>query len=71
MNAGFLDVFHDRADDRDLAVGNAIDIYLDRVFEKAIDQDRTPRADFDRAPHVTAQIVRVVNQLHRAASEHE
>ena len=40
MNAGFFDVLHDRADDRDLAVGDAIDIHLGRVFEKAIDQDR-------------------------------
>ena len=71
MNAGLLDVFHDRADDRDLAVGDAIDIHLDRVLEKAVDQDRAARADLDRAPHVAPQVIRVINQFHRAAAENE
>ena len=39
MNAGLLDVLHDRADDGDLAVRDAIDIDFDRVFEKTIDED--------------------------------
>ena len=71
VNAGFFDVFHDRADDRDLAVGDAIDVHLDRILEKAIDQDRAARADLDRAPHVAAQILRVIDQLHRASAENE
>ena len=71
MNPGFLDVLHDRADDRDFTVGNAIDVHLDRVLEKAIDQDRAARADLDCAPHVAAQIFRVIDQLHRAPAENE
>jgi hypothetical protein len=67
MDAGLLDVFHDRADHARLAVGDAIDIDFDRVFQEAIDQHRPVGADLDRALHVAAQIIAVVNQLHRPA----
>ena len=50
MDAGQFDVLHDRADDRDLAIGDAIHVHLDRVFEEAIDQNgRIVGADLDRA----------------------
>ena len=71
MNAGLFDVFHDRADHARLAVGDAIDIDFHRVFQKPIHQDRPIRADLDRALHVTAQIVAVINQLHRPAAQNE
>src|ERR1051325_1748898 len=71
MDAGFFDVLHDRADDGCLAVGNTIDIDLDRVFEKAIDQYGPVRRDFNRVRHITAQVRFVVNELHRAPTENE
>ena len=37
MNAGLLDVLHDCPDHSRFAVGNAIDIHFDRVFEEAVD----------------------------------
>ena len=41
MNAGFLDVLHDAADQYVAGlVGNEIDIDFDRVVEEAIQQDR-------------------------------
>jgi hypothetical protein len=39
VDPGLLDMFHDRADDARLPVGNAIDIDLDRVLEEAVYQD--------------------------------
>jgi hypothetical protein len=36
MDSGFFDMLHDRTDDGCLAVRDAIDIHLDRVFQKAI-----------------------------------
>jgi hypothetical protein len=36
VNAGLLDVLHDRADHGSLAVGDAIDIYFDRVWGPGI-----------------------------------
>jgi hypothetical protein len=71
VNAGFLDVLHDRADHGGFAIGDAIDIDFDRVFEKPIDQHRSLRTNRNRAPHITAQIVRLINQLHRATAENE
>ena len=40
VDAGLLDVFHDRADDRGFAVADAIDIDFRRVVEEAVDQHR-------------------------------
>ena len=71
VNAGLLDVFHDCADHGGLAIGDAIDIHFDRVFEETIDQHGTIRRDFDRALHVTPEIFFIVNELHRAAAEDE
>ena len=71
MNAGELHVFHDRADHRHFAVGNAIDIDFDRVFQESIDQHRPIRADLDRRLHVTREIFVTVNQFHRAPAENE
>src|SRR5258708_10038330 len=39
MTPGFLDVLHDPTNDAALAVGNAIDIDLDGIFEKLVDQN--------------------------------
>src|SRR5205085_9254410 len=71
VDAGLFDVFHDGTDHARLTVRAAIDIDFGRVLEKAVNKNRTIGADFDRAPHVTAQIFVVVDQLHGAAAENE
>ncbi len=71
MYACFLNVFHDCADHRRLAVGDAIDIHLDRVFQEAIDKNGPFGADFDCTRHVPPQILFFVNEFHRAPTEHE
>ena len=40
MDAGALDVLHDAADDDRLAVGDRVDVDLDRVLEILVDQQR-------------------------------
>ena len=40
MDAGLLDVLHDAGDERVLAVGEAVDVDLDRVGQIAVDQQR-------------------------------
>ena len=78
MNARLLDVLHDRTDHDCLAVADAIDIHLGRVFEKVIDEDRIRRAAgsragarLDRLAHVAAQVGFVVDKLHPAPAEDE
>ena len=71
MNAGLLDMLHDRPDHSRLAVADAIDIDFDCVFEKTIHQDRSIRPYFDRALHVSAKIFLVINQLHGTPAKDE
>src|SRR5215469_3527669 len=71
MNARFFDVLHDCSDNGRLAVGDAIDIDLNGILEKAIDEHRTIRRYFDRAGHITFEIRLGIHQLHRAPAENE
>ena len=63
MNAGLLDVLHDRTDQDIAAIGDGIDVDLDRVLNKAVDQR-------GRTDVAVAQGGLVVTDAHRAATEH-
>ena len=71
MHARFLNVLHHAADDRVGSIAQTIHIDLRRILEKAIDQHRPVGAGLDRVAHVTAQILRRVNNLHGAATQNE
>ena len=66
MDAGLLDVLHDRADVRVLAVGERVDVDLDRVLEEAVDE----RAPVDVRVERVDDLLRRVADAHRAAAEH-
>ena len=63
VDAGLLDVLHDRADQHVVAVGDRVDVDLDRVLDERVDQ--RARGDRPRAQHLL-----VVADAHRAATEH-
>ena len=69
MNTSLFDVFHDRADYRQLAVGDAIDINLDCILEKTIDQNWPVRRNFDCAFHVASKIFLIIDELHGATAK--
>ena len=71
VNAGQLDVLHDRRHERVFAVGNRVGLDLDGVFEELVDQDRTFGSDVDGYRHVAAQHLLVVDHFHGPASENE
>ena len=48
VHAGFFDVLKEAADDDRLAVGDAVDIDLDRVLQELIDEDGLLLGVFDR-----------------------
>ncbi len=80
MHAGFLDVFHDTADQH-LAgvVADRVDVDLGGVGEEAIDQHRAlgrqpallaEAAEAGQLGHRPGEVVAVVHDLHRPPAEH-
>ena len=71
VDAGLLDVLHDAADDdRARRIGHRIDVELEGVLEKAIDQHRPVVRDIDRAGHVAIERSRVEDDGHAASAQH-
>ena len=70
MHARLLDVLHDAADHHVLAVAERVDVDLDRVVQEAVEQHRRVVRHLDRLAHVALEVAPVVDDLHRAASEH-
>ena len=71
MNARLLDVLHDCTDHGRFAVRNAIDIDLNRIFKKTIDQHWTIRRYLNGAGHITPKILLIIDKLHGAPAENE
>ena len=71
VDARFLDMLHDCADNGRLAVGDAIDIDLHRILEKAVDEHRAIGRYFNRTCHVTSEVRLCVDELHRAPAQNE
>ena len=53
-----------------LAVAERVDVDLDRVREEPVDQHRVLGRDGHRLAHVGLELVRVVDDLHRAPAQH-
>ena len=64
VDPGFFDVLHDRADNRDFAVGNTVYIHFDRIIQKVIDQDRTLRTCLNGSSNVAPEVFFIVDNLH-------
>ena len=71
MDAGVLDVLHDAADDDPLPVGDGVDIGLEGILEKAVDQHGPLLAHPRRRLEVVAQGMLIVDDLHGPAAEDE
>ena len=68
---GVLDVLHDAADHDALAVGDRVDVGLERVLEEAVDEHRPVLRHARRACRSSPRSDGcVVHDLHRAAAEH-
>ena len=70
MDAGFLDVLHHPGDVDGVAVGDAVDVHLDRVVEVVVHQHRVVAGHAHRLADVALQPGAVVHDLHPAAAEH-
>ena len=70
MHTGLFDVLHDRADHDLLAVADRIDVDLDRLIEKVIEQHRRRIRHDECVAQIARQIGLVVHDFHRATAEH-
>src|SRR3546814_20134822 len=70
MDAGFLDMLHDAGNADVLAVGDGVDVDLDRVAQILVDQDRAVARDLDRSVDISVELGRPVDHLHGAAAQH-
>ena len=71
MHARLLNVLHDPADQGVDPVAEAVDINFRRILEKTVDQDRPVRTGRHGRADVTPEILRRVDDFHRAATEDE
>ena len=70
MDAGFLDVLHDAADDdRAGRIRDRIDVELHRILEEFVDEDRVAGGRGDGPDHVAIERRHVVHDRHRTAAE--
>src|SRR5579864_4955106 len=70
MNPGVLDVLHDTANYDALAVGDRVNVNLDRAVEITIDEQRTFLGRVQRLFEITPQPLLVGNDLHRTPAKH-
>ena len=66
-----LDVLKDRAHDRRLSVGDAVDVKLDRVREELVDQYGAPFRYLHRRFNIFAQTFLVIDDRHAASAKDE
>ncbi len=69
VHARLLDVLHHRADEHVRAVGDRVDVDLDRPLEEPIDQDRMIRTRRGRRHHEPLELRLLVHDLHRPAAQ--
>ena len=69
VDSGLLDMLHDSGDNHLVAVADGIDIVLEGVLEKLVDQHRMLRGSLHRRRHVVVERFLVVDDRHRPAAE--
>ena len=70
MHAGLLDVLHDAADDRRLAVADSVNVDLNGGVQEVVQQHRTVIGDQYGTAHVLLELFLGVDDLHGAAAQH-
>ena len=69
MDAGFLDVLHDAADDDVFTIRERVNVHFDGIFQKLVDQDRTVVRVLDCLLHVLRDGIFVEGDDHGASAE--
>ena len=69
MYPGLLDMFHDAGDDAGFSVRNGIDIDLDRVLQKFVDEDRMAGRSFDGRWTKSCTGLVIIRDLHGSSPQ--
>ena len=69
MNASFFDVLENTTDHDLFAIGDCVDIDLDRFVEILIDEDRAIGMQADSVDHVLAKLSLVPDDLHGSTAK--
>ena len=70
MDSGFFDMLHDPSDHYFFPVGDGVNVDLDRILQKLVDQNRVFMGCFDREFHILFQLVFVIHDFHGPSPEH-
>jgi len=70
VNAGLLDVLHDRADHHVGAVADRIHVHLDGAVEEVVEQYRAVVGHLHGFTQVALELVQLVDDLHGAATQY-
>ena len=70
MHPGLLNVLHNRTNDHILAVGYGIDVCLDGVIKKAIEQHWRIIGNLNCVLHIVSQLVFVVDDFHSSSAQY-
>ena len=70
MHTGLLDMFHDAADQDVFTIRNGIDIDLDGIIQKTVEQYRRVIRNLHGLAHVACQVILRVHDFHGTSTEH-
>jgi hypothetical protein len=70
MNPGLFDMLHDPCDHDIVAIAQRIDVALNRIFKKVIDQHRPLLRILDRCRHILHYRRIVIRNHHRTSAQH-
>jgi hypothetical protein len=70
VNPGIFDVLHYPTDDAPGSIGDGVDVRLEGILQKAVDQDRVLGGDPHHAAKVALERRVVVHDFHGASAQH-
>ena len=70
MNACFFDMFHDASDIDIGSIAKRININLDSMIQKPVNQHRIITRHNNGVAHIAFQIIKVMHYLHRPPAKH-
>src|ERR1700740_2664242 len=65
MNACLFNMLHDCADYGNFSIRDAVNIYLESVFQESVNKDRSLRTCLDSSSDIPPQVIFLIDYFHR------